>query len=459
MVTRRISLVLLMLLALTFSLWAGGSKEAPGATGGQALTLDAQGMPVYNGPEVTLSFWSWVPGIDKAIAQFEKAYPSIKIKWDNVGNGTAEYNKLVTALQAGSGAPDVAQIEFQAIPTFINSGGIVDLSKYGANKVKDHFVPWTWSQVSRGNSVYAIPQDTGPLAFAYRKDIFDKYGLQVPKTWDEFAATAKKLHDATNGKVFITNFDAVGTGNGSYLLGLVWADGGSIWHLNGDTWTQSLNGPKVKKVSDFWAGLIKNGEVGTVTTWTSDWYKALGSGEIAGAIVAAWSPLLYANNLGPQSAGQWRVAPLPQWPDVSKFTSGNWGGSTDAVTVQSSNPNAALVFSIWLNANTTATDLNWLNGGLFPAALAGLKTSVLHDTTSATDKYFGGQDLAKVFSDASNAVDVNFQWAPWYNLTMTALGQAINDATSGKTSIGNGLDEAQTTVIKQAQQQGYKIQQ
>jgi multiple sugar transport system substrate-binding protein len=63
-------------------------------------------MPVYDGPAVTLSFWSWVPGIDKAIAAFEKEYPKITVKRDNVGNGTTEYNKLLTALQAGSGAPD-----------------------------------------------------------------------------------------------------------------------------------------------------------------------------------------------------------------------------------------------------------------------------------------------------------------------------------------------------------------
>ena len=456
---RRLLVLVAVFLLAAAAVWASGSKESAGTASGATLKLQANGMPEYSGPAVTLNFWSWVPKIDKAIAAFEKAYPNIKIKWDNVGNGTAEYNKLVTALQAGSGAPDVAQVEYQALPTFISQGALVDLSKQGASQVKDQFVPWTWSQVSRGSSVYAIPQDTGPLAFAYRKDIYDKYGLTVPKTWQEFAADAKKLHDATNGKVYMTNFDGVGTGNGSYLLGLVWADAGHIWKLNGDTWTQSLNDAKVKKVANFWMDLIKKGEVGTVTTWTSDWYKALGSGEIASAIVAAWSPLLYASNLGPASAGQWRVAPLPQWPDVSQFTSGNWGGSTDAVTVQSKNPAAATVFSIWLNANTTATDLDWLNGGLFPAALAGLKTPVLHDTSSVTDKYFGGQDIAKVFADASKAVDVNFQWAPWYNLTMTALGQAINDTASGKGNMSSALDTAQKSILSQVQQQGYKVTQ
>lgn len=455
---RRFWLVAVILAVVTGFVWAHGSQEKATTSSGQTLKLGANGMPEYTGPAVTLHFWSWVPGIDKTVAAFEKAYPNIKVKWDNVGNGTAEYSKLLTALQAGSGAPDVAQVEYQALPTFINQGGLVDIAKYGAQQVKSQFVPWTWAQVSRGSKVYAIPQDTGPLAFAYRKDIYAKYGLTVPKTWQQFAADAKKLHNATNGKVYMTNFDAVGSGNGSYLLGLVWADGGHIWQLNGDTWNQNLDGPKVKKVADFWMNLIKNGDVATVTTWTSDWYKALGDGEIASAIVAAWSPLLYANNLGPQSKGQWRVAPLPQWPDVSNFTSGNWGGSSDAVTIQSKHPVAATIFSIWINANTTATNLDWLHGGLFPAALAGLQTNVIHNTNSKTDQYFGGQDIAKVFTAASKAVNVHFQWAPWYNLTMTALGQAINDTVAGKTQINSALAKAQKTVVAQAKQQGYKVQ-
>jgi multiple sugar transport system substrate-binding protein len=171
---RRVFYVMAVLALVAASAWANGAKEGGGAASGQALKLQANGMPEYTGPEVSLTFWSWVPAIDKAVAEFEKAYPNIKITWDNVGNGTTEYNKLITALQAGSGAPDVAQLEYQALPTFINQGGVVDLAKYGAGEVKDQFVPWTWSQVSRGNSVYAIPQDTGPLAFAYRKDIYDK---------------------------------------------------------------------------------------------------------------------------------------------------------------------------------------------------------------------------------------------------------------------------------------------
>src|SRR5262245_27371440 len=60
-----------------------------------------------------LTFWTWVPNIDQEVALFEEAYPAIDVEVVNVGQGQPHYTQLRTALQAGQGAPDVAQMEFQ----------------------------------------------------------------------------------------------------------------------------------------------------------------------------------------------------------------------------------------------------------------------------------------------------------------------------------------------------------
>ena len=62
---------------------------------------------------------------------FEKHYPSIHITVRNVGAGTPEYTKLLTVLKAGSGAPDVVQIEFERLPEFIATGDLRDLAPWG----------------------------------------------------------------------------------------------------------------------------------------------------------------------------------------------------------------------------------------------------------------------------------------------------------------------------------------
>ncbi|MET8091496.1 hypothetical protein [Micromonospora sp. NPDC005220] len=61
------------------------------------------------------------------MALFEQKYPAVKVEVVNADQGAPEYTKLRTALQAGIGAPDVAQIEFQYIPTFTITDSLLDL--------------------------------------------------------------------------------------------------------------------------------------------------------------------------------------------------------------------------------------------------------------------------------------------------------------------------------------------
>ncbi|GAI74196.1 unnamed protein product, partial [marine sediment metagenome] len=44
----------------------------------------------------------------------------------------------------------------------------------------------------------------------YRKDIFDKYGIEVPQTWEELAKTAKELNlSLASSKAFFEVLDPV----------------------------------------------------------------------------------------------------------------------------------------------------------------------------------------------------------------------------------------------------------
>src|SRR5947208_11258499 len=163
----RFSIVILALMLMAPLAACGGSSSS--TTGGTS-----------SGP-VTLTYWAWISSLGKQVALFNQTHPNIHVNWINVGAGTAEYDKLYTAIKANN-EPDLAQVEFQLLPTFETTGSLVDMSQYGANSIKDKFVPWTWAQVSLGNAVYAIPQDSGPMGMFYRQDIFKKYNIPVPTT-------------------------------------------------------------------------------------------------------------------------------------------------------------------------------------------------------------------------------------------------------------------------------------
>ena len=81
----------------------------------------------------------------------------------------------------------------------------------------------------------------------------------------------------------------------------------------------------------YWDGLIKKKLVSTIPGFSAEFYNAIGSGQIATSIEAAWGPGVLAASLNDKTSGEWQVAPLPQWAKDQPFHSGNWGGSCNVV--------------------------------------------------------------------------------------------------------------------------------
>jgi len=103
------------------------------------------------------------------VAAFEKAYPKIKVNLVNAGNGTAEYTKLQNAIKAGSGVPDIAQIEYYAVPQFALGGSLVNLANYGLSSDKSQFSTAIWDSVNVNGQLVGLPQDTGPMTLWYNQ--------------------------------------------------------------------------------------------------------------------------------------------------------------------------------------------------------------------------------------------------------------------------------------------------
>ena len=445
---------LLLGVAASLTLLALSPLPASGESAPEFKEPDYSKFKVEDG-QITLEFWSWVGGLDKVVKEFEQAFPNIKVHVNNVGGGPAEYQKLQTALKAGSGAPDVAQIEYMFLPSFIVTDGLADMAQYGANEAKPYFVPWTWGQVSPdGKTVFAIPQDSGPFALNYNKKIFDQYGLTVPTTWDEYAQEAEKLATASGGKVKMGHFYPT---QAPWFIGLAWASGGIFFKTQGDSWIQTLNNPAAEKVLTYWDGLVKKGYVSTIPGFTAEYYTALGSGQIASSIEAAWGPGVTAASLNDKTAGEWRAAPLPQWSKDQPLRSGNWGGSSNVVTKQSKHPKAATLFAVWLNTAKGPVESNWINFGIFPASLSGLAAPDLNQPDKNPSKFFGGQNLVQLYSDASKAVSVDFAWAPWFAFVNDNFNKQIDALFTGKMTPKQALDAWQEESLKNAKNDGYDV--
>jgi multiple sugar transport system substrate-binding protein len=399
--------------------------------------------------KVTLTFWSWVPHLQSEVTLFEKAHPNIKVNLVNAGQGATEYTKLRTALKAGSGAPDVVQVEFQYLPTFEQIHGLLDISKYGANSIKGDYVPWTWSQVSNGSAVYAIPQDSGPMGLLYRKDIFAKYHLAVPTTWQQFAQVAAKLH-AANPNIYLTDLP---TNDPGWMNGLLWQAGWRPFQGSGSSISVSIDQPAGLGVANYWGNLVSRHLVATDPDFASGWYSGLAKGKYAAWVTAAWGPVFLSGVAG-KTAGKWRAAPLPAWT-AGATTSANWGGSTDAVTTQTKHAQQAAELAMWINHDMTSAKMLATKSFLFPTL-----TGLLDNPSFGNAKlaFYGGQEVNKVFIDSSKNVNLTFHWSPFQDYVYSQMGTFFGQAVNGKMSFADAMHRLQSSVVSYAKAQGFTVQ-
>jgi len=435
-------------MAATLGLTAcSGSDE--GSTDASATVSQADIDKAMQTP-TELTFWTWVPDIQKEVALFQRKYPAIKVNVVNAGQGQPHYQKLRTALTAGSGAPDVAQIEFQNIPTFTLTNDLLDLRPYGAGALKDRFVDWTWGQVTgQDGQVWAIPQDTGPMGMLYRQDIFDKHGITPPKTWAEFADAARKLH-AADPKVYLTNLAANGSG---VWMGLAWQAGAKPFEYSGgEEVGVSVNNETSQKLADYWSGLVKDGVVSTDPDFTDQWYQGLNQGKYATWLTAAWGPLFLSAS-AKDTSGKWRAAPLPQW-NAGENKAGNWGGSTSAVIKTTKNPIASAKFAEFLNTDAESTLMLATQQFLFPPT----KSTLTNPTfVGQKPEFYGGQQVNELFVQISGTVPTEFQWPPFMDQASNDWNETVGKSFADKSDTGVALDQWQERVTSYAKSQGFTV--
>lgn len=421
--------------AASVAVLAGCSSSSPSAKTSAASCAPAKG-------KVTLQYWNTVPGMDKVVALWNKKNPNIQVETKNISND--QYGILSNALKAGK-APDLSQVGYDELPNLRTQSAFVDASACSAaTAAKSKFVPWTWSQTSFGNTgVFALPQDTGPMALYVRSDIFKKYDIAIPTTWDEYAAAAAKLHKA-DSKLDITFFDP---NNAEWFNGLLWQNDSQMYSYSGDKWQVTVASDQSKQVADYWQKLIAGKLVRTdLANGSTQMYAAYQKDQIASYVGAAWGYSMFRDNL-PKQSGKWTIVPMPTWG--SNGASGDWGGSTVAFMKGSKHLYESVKFNTWLNTDPEALALENQLGGLYPAANAGLQLPAL----SKGVPYYNNEKIFDVFADSSKKINTSFAWGPTQKTVNLALQDAMAKAAAGDGTLSDALAAAQAAALKSMKDQ------
>jgi multiple sugar transport system substrate-binding protein len=425
----------------------GGTTSSPASSASPSVSVVAGGS--CNSGATKILFWAWVPGMGRAVTEFNKTHPNICVTQEDVGAGDPQYVAITNALKAGSGAPDVAEIEFDELPSFEVTHQVVNLVPYGANTYKSKFTAWAWDEVSQGSAVYAIPGDAGPMAFYYNTKLLAKYHITPPTTWAEFAADAAKLHKA-NPSAYMTNFSAIDL---QWVMSLMAQD--NAWpfaYSGGSNVTINWTGPKQMAFASYWQNLLSAHEVNATTDVSATSFADLDKGIDASWLSSAWGPSYFAPD-AKSSLGDWRAAALPQWTAGANVAA-NWGGSTYPVFTQSKHPKEAAEFSEWLNA----TDASWnitktAPSSLFPTYLPLLNSASYKNITVPLS---GSSTPGVQFTAAANQIQ-GVPWPPFMTEALTQSATVFAGVMNGKQTLQTAFKNFQNVLVTYAKAQGFTV--
>ena len=399
-------------------------------------------IPASDGP-VTITYWAWLKDLQKVADVYNASQDRIRVEttWIPGGN-SGGYAKILSAVSAGGG-PDIAQVELRSVPEFALAGALVNLSRYGFDDNLSAYDPGAISQAKVGDSVWGVPQDTGPVATFYNREVLEgELGLKAPSTWDEFRETAGAVQEA--GKTLIT----LDPSDGSHPV--AWAmQSGAVWYRpEGDGWIVNMVDDASMRVAEFWDGILKDKLVGTgYGGMTTPWYAAAGDDKVLASISGSWSDALIETV--PGGSGKWAVAPMPTWEDG--YASGAHGGSSAAVLSTAKHPVEALEFLTWMCTDPAGIDamIKYSGIGWSPAK------DYIGEIRQQPSEFFSGQNYNEdVIVPMAEGQNLEWTWAPLMQRAMAIIGDGMTNAVSGEVPLVDMLPAAQKEIVEIMQGMG-----
>ncbi len=246
------------------------------------------------------------PQFELAAEEFEKLHKKVNI---NVITVKDTDNNIQAILNGIRYRADITTINDSCIKHIIskNPETFLDMT-YSAKEYKNELLTNKIYNDTIKGKIYALPWDTYPKALLYRKDIFDKEGIDVNKikSWSDYIEVGRKISKDT-GKIFIGNCSE--DNNDIYLL-LSNQLGTSYFNQSGKSDFKSQKWARVIEISK-----ILYGE-GLIQEFSSK-DEVINKAQL-NKIVSFIADPTYASTLMnkfPQSKGKWGVMKLPAFED------------------------------------------------------------------------------------------------------------------------------------------------
>lgn len=327
--------------------------------------------------------------------EYMKQNPDIVIK-ENVTTKTSVYwPKTLTRLQAGSGTDDIQAIEIGNVTEAVQTQGdkFVDLGK---EVDKSQWLDWKNQQATtKDGKLIGLGTDIGPMAICYRKDLFEKAGLETDRTklaeqwkgdWSKYVDLGKEyMKKAPKGTKYVDSASSVyNAALGGATERYYDADGNPIWEKSTgvkDSWDAAMS----VATSDMSAKLKQ---------FEAPWDQGYAKGSFATVACPAWMIGYIQEKSGDAGKGKWDVAAAP--------TAANWGGAFIGVPTASKHQKEAIALAKWLTAPEQQAKV-FAKQASFPSTPSAYPTLKPSPDTTA---YFSDAPLTQIFSDSAKTIPV-----------------------------------------------------
>src|ERR1700752_230552 len=205
--------------------------------------------------QLTLAVVSGVEG--EALKQAARDYETLK----NVHIENAEFpysnlfEKELIDLKARTGAYDLIMLDDPWFPRFAHEQVLTDLTpllqKHGQSGPEGDLIQTSLALCRppyQTGAVFALPYVGNSQLFFYRKDLFEKYLMKPPATWNDVRTAAKTIQEkesaGANGEHVYGYVMRAAQGNAAVadFMPIFWAFGGEMFDANGKPTVNSPEG-------------------------------------------------------------------------------------------------------------------------------------------------------------------------------------------------------------------------
>lgn len=299
----------------------GGSSDSNTSGGGgdasttSELKVDESKITLWLFAETHSNYFEWVT------EQYTSENPDVQFDIQ-VMDTTAMNDRLSVIITAGGeGTPDLIDMEQGQFPLYMNEEKMFFEplnDRMEADGILDKVVEARLSLYSYNGNYYGIEHALCPVTMAYRPDLFEQAGVEVPTTYEEYMAAAEKLAEQgiCIGSIGDLATSAMGDAE-TYLLSA------GEYIVNEDGTPHIVDNDVLKTFIDNQLYMEQNGMLLPIETDEDRW-NAMAADQVATYITPDWAAGWLRDNI-PEQSGMWEMTYLPKLTDSSSRTSCNGG--------------------------------------------------------------------------------------------------------------------------------------